>query len=39
VEKYIQGQKEHHKKQGFREEYVALVRAHGLNVDEDDLFE
>lgn len=38
VSGYIKRQKEHHKKQGFREEYRAIVNAHGLDVSDDELF-
>lgn len=38
VSGYIRRQKEHHAGQGFREEYRAIVRAHGLEVSDDDLF-
>lgn len=30
---YIKGQKEHHKKFSFRDEYLALLQENGINVD------
>ena len=32
--KYIESQKEHHKKVSFQEEYLAILRKHGLEYDE-----
>ena len=32
---YIQGQKEHHRRRSFQEEYVAFLRKHGVEYDED----
>ena len=34
VRDYIAGQKEHHTKQGFKEEYLALLRKHEIEYDE-----
>jgi len=34
VTKYIEEQKEHHRKVSFREEYVAFLRKHGIPFDE-----
>jgi putative transposase len=34
VTKYIRSQKEHHRKQTFQEEFVALLRKHGIEYDE-----
>jgi putative transposase len=34
VEKYIAGQKEHHRKKSFQEEYRALLERHGVDYDE-----
>jgi putative transposase len=34
VGKYIRGQEEHHRKQTFQEEYVALLKRHGIEYDE-----
>jgi putative transposase len=35
---YIKGQKEHHKKENFREEYIRLLQEHRINYDEKYLF-
>jgi len=35
---YIQNQQEHHKKRTFREEYIALLEAHGVDYDERYIF-
>jgi putative transposase len=34
VAKYIRGQEEHHHNQTFHDEYVALLRRHGIEYDE-----
>ena len=34
VIRYIQNQREHHRRKTFREEYVDLLRAHGVQYDE-----
>ncbi len=39
VYKYIQSQKEHHKKRNFKEEYLALLRKFDIEFDEQFLFE
>ncbi|HEX5317040.1 MAG TPA: IS200/IS605 family transposase [Candidatus Kapabacteria bacterium] len=36
---YIQNQEEHHKKRTFREEYIALLEAFGIEYDERYLFD
>jgi len=38
VIKYIQNQQEHHKTKTFREEYLALLEAHGVDYDERYIF-
>lgn len=38
VIKYIQNQQEHHKTKSFREEYLALLKAHGVDYDERYIF-
>jgi putative transposase len=32
--RYIRNQAEHHRKRSFREEFVAMLRRHGLDYDE-----
>lgn len=39
VRNYIRGQKEHHKKQGFEDEYKDLLRLHKIEFDERFLWE
>jgi len=39
VVEYIKNQREHHSKQSFEEEYVALLRKHGIDYDERYLFD
>jgi putative transposase len=39
VVKYIRGQEEHHRKQTFQEEYVALLQKHGIEYDEKYLWD
>lgn len=34
VEEYIRNQKEHHKKQNFKEEYESLLRMHGFDIKD-----
>jgi REP element-mobilizing transposase RayT len=34
VRRYIANQEEHHRKHSFQEEFVALLRAHGIEFDE-----
>ena len=31
---YVKNQQEHHKKITFREEYIALLKEHGIEYDE-----
>ncbi|NBC28045.1 MAG: IS200/IS605 family transposase [Bacteroidetes bacterium] len=38
VIKYIQNQQEHHRKRTFREEYLALLKTHGVDYDERYIF-
>ena len=35
---YIKNQKEHHKKVSFRDEYISLLKEHGIEFDEKYLF-
>jgi len=35
---YIKNQREHHKKQSFEDEYIALLKLHGIEHDEKYLF-
>lgn len=39
VTRYIAGQAEHHRKESFRDEYVGLLRGHGIEFDERYLWE
>ena len=39
VKAYIKSQKEHHRKESFESEYMRLLRAHGIEFDERDLFD
>ena len=39
VKKYIAGQAEHHKKEDFKSELLRLLRAHGIEFDEQYVFE
>lgn len=39
VVKYILNQKEHHKSQSFREEYVSILEDYGVNYEEKYLFQ
>jgi REP element-mobilizing transposase RayT len=34
VARYIEGQKEHHKKQSFQDEFLELLRRHGVAINE-----
>jgi REP element-mobilizing transposase RayT len=36
---YIRGQEEHHRKQSFKEEFVALLTKHGISFDEKYLWD
>ena len=38
VAPYIEGQVEHHKKMTFEEEYIALLKRHGIQYDERYVF-
>jgi putative transposase len=38
VIEYIENQKEHHKKVSFKEEYIELLKAHGIEYNEDYLW-
>jgi len=38
VRRYIQNQREHHRRTSFREEFIALLEAHGLPYDPDHLW-
>jgi REP element-mobilizing transposase RayT len=38
VEAYIARQKQHHKRQDFRSEFLALLRKHGIDFKESDVF-
>jgi len=38
VEGYIVRQEDHHKRQDFRSEFLELLRLHGIEFDEDDVF-
>lgn len=35
---YVKNQKDHHKKVSFREEYISLLKEHGIEFDEKYLF-
>ena len=37
VKRYIQNQSEHHRRRSFREEFVALLKKHGIEYDESRL--
>lgn len=39
VIKYIENQREHHTKQTFEEEYISLLRVHGVEYDERYIFD
>ena len=38
VEGYIARQKEHHKRRDFKSEYLELLRRHGTEFDENEIF-
>jgi putative transposase len=38
VKKYIENQEEHHRKRNFEDEFVALLRNHGIEYDERYVF-
>jgi len=39
VHQYIENQKEHHRRVDFKEEFIALLKAHGIEFDERYLWE
>lgn len=39
VEAYIARQKEHHRRQGFRTEFLELLRLHDVTFDDSEVFE
>jgi hypothetical protein len=39
VAAYIRGQKEHHRRRSFEEEYVALLQKSGVEFDRGELFD
>jgi putative transposase len=39
VVRYIENQREHHSKLSFEEEYVALLKKHGIDYDDRYLFD
>jgi REP element-mobilizing transposase RayT len=39
VRRYIQGQKEHHRRVSFREEFVRMLERHGIEYDEQYLWD
>ena len=39
VERYIEGQAEHHRTMTFQEEFLAFLRRHGIRFDERYLWE
>ena len=39
VENYIARQKEHHKRQDFKSEFLELLRRHGVEFDEHEVFQ
>ena len=38
VSEYIANQKEHHKRQDFKTEFLELLRKHGIEFDEEEAF-
>jgi hypothetical protein len=38
VKKYIENQEKHHRKRNFEEEFVTLLREHGIEYDERYVF-
>ncbi len=38
VERYIQNQREHHRQMSFQEEYLAFLKKHGVDYDEQYLW-
>lgn len=39
VEAYLARQKEHHRRQDFKTEFLELLRRHGIEFDEDEVFQ
>jgi putative transposase len=39
IRRYIDAQPEHHRKRDFKQEFLALLRAHGVEVDERFIFD
>jgi len=39
VKKYIEGQKEHHKRLSFKEEYIKFLREYGVDYNENYIWE
>ena len=39
VIRYIENQREHHKNQTFEEEYLSLLKLHGIEYDERFVFD
>ena len=39
VKRYLAGQREHHRKQSFRQEYLEMLRRHGVEFDERYVFD
>jgi putative transposase len=39
VVRYIENQREHHKRQTFEEEYISLLNLHGIDYDERYVFD
>jgi hypothetical protein len=39
VRRYIEHQEKHHKKRSFQEEFIAFLKAHGIEYDERYLWE
>jgi len=38
VQEYIAAQKQHHRRQDFKAEFLELLRRHGIESDENDVF-
>jgi REP element-mobilizing transposase RayT len=38
VEQYIAAQKEHHRRQDFKAEYLELLRRHGIEFEDNEVF-
>jgi hypothetical protein len=39
VKQYIQQQEEHHKKQSFKDEFLAFLKRHNIDYDPEYVFE